>query len=496
MKAIRLLVMLTVAVLSSVSGYAYEPLVQEGLVWNTSHEEHEDNGKPYKVIDSWYFDAPVEMYGKTYHSFKHKDHIFGYMRQEGDKVYLLVDGENISDIGYYNENDDWVELSTGDEVLIYDFGAKVGDKYMTVSMDGYGSFYANPEMIEVYVVKADTVIVNGHERKRQYLSPFVDWPETQHIAVEGVGINIGAVHLPQYILLPSLDPNIDVFHLDSMTDADGNVLFTRADFNTPTLTREPLVREGVTWNHTEASIYPGSYDSFDSYSFYFDSPVELYGKMYHPLKDRRSESGEVFAYMRQEGNKVYILIDGESVIPPFETMSGEEFAAGDELLLYDFDAKTGDEYWSPSVSDSMTMPYIEALVRVTVTNVDTILVNGVLRKRLMTKANGGGSPEINIVEGIGPSRGYMHIPLYGPLCTCQHTTDAFVKDIVDAEGNVIFKAADFDAPAYSAGVPEVGFDTGGTRIVDNKMYDLNGREIRNPLPGTVYIQNGEKHVAK
>lgn len=31
---------------------------------------------------------------------------------------------------------------------------------------------------------------------------------------------------------------------------------------------------------------------------------------------------------------------------------------------------------------------------------------------------------------------------------------------------------------------------------DNKMYDLNGQEIHNPLPGTIYIQNGEKHVAK
>ncbi len=277
------MVMLTMAVLSSVSGYAYEPLVQESLVWNTSHKEHEDNGRPYDVFDSWYFDAPVEMYGRTYHLFKHKDHIFGYMRQEGDKVYLLVDGENISDIWYYNENDSLVEMSTGNEALIYDFGAKAGDKYLTVSMDGYGGFYANPEMVEVYVVKTDTVMINGHERRRQYLSPFGDWPETQYIAVEGIGINIGAVHLPQYGLLPSLDPSIRVYHFASMTDSEGNMLFTGADFN---------------------------------------------------------------------------------------------------------------------------------------------------------------------------------------------------------------------APAYDAGVPEVGFDTGLTPAKDNKMYDLNGREIRNPLPGTVYIQNGEKHVAK
>ena len=71
-----------------------------------------------------------------------------------------------------------------------------------------------------------------------------------------------------------------------------------------------------------------------------------------------------------------------------------------------------------------------------------------------------------------------------------------LNNVTDAEGNVIFSAADFDAPAYSAGMPEVGFDMGRTQAKDDKKYDLNGREIRNPLPGTVYIQNGEKHVAK
>ena len=410
------------------------------------------------------------------------------MRQDGDKVYLLIDGEYIPP---YNE-----KLSVGGEVLVYDFAAKAGDKYMSVSLCGDGDLYPNPELVEIFVTRVDTVMVDGHERKRQYLSPHGDSFSSYYIAVEGVGINHGYVHLPQYVLYDGPSWRVSNINFDSMADAEGNMLFTGADFDAPTLTREPLVREGVTWNHTEASVYPGSYNSFDSYSFYFDSPVELYGKMYHPLKDRRSENGEVYAYMRQEGNKVYILIDGESVIPPFDTDSGVEYAAGDELLLYDFDAKVGDEYWSPSVSDSMTMPYIDVLTPVTVTNVDTILVNGVLRKRLMTKALGGGSPEINIVEGIGPSRGYMHIPLYGPLCTCMHTTDAFVKDVVDADGRVIFKAAVFDAPSYSADVPEVGFDTGMNPVKDNKMYDLNGREIRGPLPGTVYILNGEKHVAK
>ena len=275
--------MLTMAVLSSVSGYAYEPLVQEGHIWNLSHEEYEDNGGPYEVKNKQYFGAPVEMYGRIYHPVMYDDRVCGYMRQDGDKVYLLVD-ENISYIWYYNENGDEFELSPGDEVMIYDFGAKEGDKYMTVYMDEYSQLYVEPQMIEIHVVKTDTVMVNGHERRRQYLSPFGNWDfRDEYIAVEGVGFNIGAVHLPQYALLAGHYPYTSIFRFNSMTDAEGNVLFTKADF---------------------------------------------------------------------------------------------------------------------------------------------------------------------------------------------------------------------DAPAYDAGVPVVGFDMGRTQATDSKMYDLNGREIHNPMPGTVYIQDGEKHVAK
>ena len=62
----------------------------------------------------------------------------------------------------------------------------------------------------------------------------------------------------------------------------------------------------------------------------------------------------------------------------------------------------------------------------------------------------------------------------------------------------IFTYEDFSKP--SVGVEEIPAEQPSDGVQakpeDNKMYDLNGREIRNPLPGTVYIQNGEKHVAK
>ena len=71
--------------------------------------------------------------------------------------------------------------------------------------------------------------------------------------------------------------------------------------------------------------------------------------------------------------------------------------------------------------------------------------------------------------------------------------------IIDRETREeIFTYYGFSKP--SVGVEEIPAeqpsDGAQAKPKDNKMYDLNGREIRNPLPGMIYILNGEKHVAK
>ena len=485
MKAIRLLVMLTVAVLSSASGYAYEPLVQEGLVWEKTHEEYEDNGKPYEVVNKQYFSAPVEMYGRTYHPVMYDDRVCGYMRQDGDKVYLLVDGVYISNIWYDNGNDDEFELSPGDEVMIYDFGAKEGDKYKTVYMDEYNQLYVEPQMIEIHVVKADTVMVNGHERRRLYLSPFGNWEfRDEYIAVEGVGFNIGTVHLPQYALLAGHYPYTSIFRFNSMTDAEGNVLFTGTDFNARAY--QPLVQEGKTWNY---DLYIDTFGDTEhqTATLKFGTPEILFGEEYFPIVDNDEYK---VGYMRQTGNKIYTLVDGDIINELYPYPDGEHvLGTGEEALVCDFSASEGYKY--------MMSGYPKFLYDVTVTQADKILVNGIIRKRIVVTCNDiKEDGEIIFVEGIGSNKGYLCLPQFLAMVHGTGSALVFLNNVTDAEGNVIFTAADFDAPAYSAGMPEVGFDTGGTRIVDNKMYDLNGREIRNPLPGTVYILNGEKHVAK
>ena len=253
---------------------------------------------------------------------------------------------------------------------------------------------------------------------------------------------------------------------------------------------EPLVREGQTWNHS-VEVHAQAFMDVIQYQFHLGASVELNGKTYNPVMNGETVCG----YVRQEGNKVFLLVDEEH-ISPIPSEYGGILPIGDDVLLYDFDAKPGDKYMTVSVEPFSTrlgdiFAYYK-LLEIVVREVDTVVVNG--RKRTRQRATADGWYKCTFVEGIGINTGFFYLPQY--VFEEGSYSKTLFDNMSDAEGNIIFTAADFDAPAYDAGVPEVGFDTGMTPAKDNKMYDLNGREIHNPLPGTVYIQNGEKHVAK
>lgn len=65
----------------------------------------------------------------------------------------------------------------------------------------------------------------------------------------------------------------------------------------------------------------------------------------------------------------------------------------------------------------------------------------------------------------------------------------YLTRVYDSAGEVIYKLGGTHTPA-SMRVPRLDPQS------DNRLYDLMGREIRNPQPGTVYIRNGKKYVAK
>ena len=256
---------------------------------------------------------------------------------------------------------------------------------------------------------------------------------------------------------------------------------------------EPLVREGQVWNHSVVCYYGG--EMFRTpHQMNFDTPVELYGKTYYPVM----EGDTVWAYMRQYGNKVYLLVDGVNISwisYVTEDFNRFDLSVGDEIVIYDFGAKPGDKYYSTSLYP-LGLPNhfctFSEMAPVVIKEVDTIIVNGV--KRIRQRVIADDWLERTFVEGIGINTGFFYLPNYVFITGNDYWVE--FDNVTDTNGNIIFSAEDFNAPAYDVGVPEVDFDTDNTPPTNNKMYDLNGREIHNPLPGTVYILNGEKHVAK
>ncbi len=478
-RKITLLFALLVAVLSSVSGYAYEPLVQEGKTWKHTVYAGIVGHYPSSSEVSMRIGSAEEILGKTYYPLRdvETNELYAYLRQEGNKVYSCMD-----------ICEEWGDINgESEEYLVYDFDAKPGDTYESVSvadnvavdLTGYGGSY---DKQKVTVLSVDNIIINGVERKRMIVEPEYGTGLDYEI-IEGIGVNWGYVHLPEFG--PFCTGTTALVNISEVTDAEGNVLFTKEDFDAPAY--RPLVQEGKTWNY---DLYIDTFGDTEhqTATLKFGVPEELFGEEYFPFVDKDEYK---VGYMRQTGDKIHTLVDGFIIIELYPYPSGGHVLGdGEEALVCDFSASEGYKY--------MMSGYPRFLYDVAVTRADKILVNGIIRKRVVVACNDikEDNREIIFVEGIGPNKGYLCQPQFMAMVHGTGSALVVLNNVTDAEGNVIFTAEDFDAPAYDAGVPEVGFDTGMTPAKDNKMYDLNGREIRNPLPGTVYIQGGKKHVAK
>ena len=115
---------------------------------------------------------------------------------------------------------------------------------------------------------------------------------------------------------------------------------------------------------------------------------------------------------------------------------------------------------------------------------DSISVRGNVYRRLKLQTPGQPLLVMTWVEGIGFDR---FSPLE-PAGSCFNDY-RWVMSVWD-NGECVFTEDDFNAPAITSGV----ITAEAERPADNRIYDLMGREIHNPQPGTVYIRNGKKYV--
>lgn len=199
----------------------------------------------------------------------------------------------------------------------------------------------------------------------------------------------------------------------------------------------------------------------------------------------REEKPDTVAFMRQDGRELFILCDEgfNGWVYDENCGYGNVNRIDTEVKLFDFDAEAGDEYEGIVVGDFIRYADLK------VTCVDKLRINGLELgvQRLARSPNEGG---VLAIEGIGvDSPFWFFMPGVGDVFsdTERKKKRYYLKCVTDTTGRVLFDEEDFGRASV--------------RFIQNdlseagRIYDLNGREIRDPEPGTIYIQGGHKHVA-
>ena len=277
MKRFLFSILLTNVVMNSL--YAEEnKLINQDRIWvyesNISFKDSDDNGEyscKRRILTKYRFGDVVERYGREYtewilvdtqdidavsyvndpervviieHAVESKDSVAAYMREEDERVYLLLDdrkhyiydSDNDSNVKYYP--------SEGEETMLYDFSVEVGDTF--------NSIYSGCILTGMNAVKVDNVIVGDRDAykitavtdatRRTYDTSDtsgLEWllmmnePRLDLLGyayIEGVGsINYGGMTQWIHRLTKLINSNVDIPILTKVYDYEGKELYSKAD---------------------------------------------------------------------------------------------------------------------------------------------------------------------------------------------------------------------------------------------------------------------------
>ncbi len=235
---------------------------------------------------------------------------------------------------------------------------------------------------------------------------------------------------------------------------------------------EPMLVEGRTWTYVQHSHAPGLVE----YVRCIEGDTVVDGKTYRRLVD--AENGAVKAYMREEAEKVYRLKFNEDGTTDF----------GNETLLYDFSIPVDSTFTIQGISE-----YDGGLgdYQLTVLKSETKVVSDCASivktvARIYDFGAGNYGVPLTFVERLGClDHATLETIYIDPYPTGQ-VYFPYLYTVKDKDGTLLY-----DYQKYN------GIES---NIVDNnsdgRMYDLMGREIREPQRGTVYIQDGRKKVQR
>lgn len=292
---------------------------------------------------------------------------------------------------------------------------------------------------------------------------------------------------------------------------DNKVIFTYPEFaSTANIPRTyvPTVREGRVW------CYWGhrgpNYDDL-LHHIHFAGTVEVGGKTYHKgilfktvkydyvdyntyVFVDETERNVIMYYLREEDGKVYQLqhldnsrypIRVEGPLP--ENLNPDDYCEG---ILYDWSLMEGDVFVPEIDGDG---GYDGDMV---VEYGDNITVDGEeCRVMGFSSFPPFSVNEYPFIEGIGCTFNgtvghYYFDMIAGGGYYSEPEVDSYLKCVYNGEGMLIYG----EEVKLADGVNDIITDK--TDDTEAPVYDLMGRRVTNPLPGSVYIRNGRKYIGK
>lgn len=252
--------------------------------------------------------------------------------------------------------------------------------------------------------------------------------------------------------------------------------------------------DGVSYDHF------GHGDVYGGLPFYFNGTVEKNGKTYSKLVNF-DDPETTLMLMREEDARVYVLFDDDFINRYHIYLYDRPELKDTDFMIYDFNLKKGDTF--ETLISCKLMPYDDDHLEIEtrqVGEVTTIDINGhKLRVQQLLEEDGGDTPlfwDDKVIEGFGPYSysDWFFANYVAPTGDYFYSKNEFGSVTDKNTDEVLINVEMVKQALRAVGVHDVQEEN--VAAGDGKTYDMMGREIKNPQPGTICIRNGRKVVVK
>ena len=510
-------------------------LFREDRVW-TYHSSHIMSPLAYEVKMG--FDGTTEYEGRTYHKFTNTSYYCTTEEKEltpCEPILVRADhGKVFARLpkGVYVAPTECLQYDAGtglsEEVQLYDFRCPVGETFKTINNVG--------EVTELKVLSEGTVMVDG-KPLRKITAGYADSNHSAerytagHEIIENIGFTSGDTffaYINNLLADGYVDPTYMVgcaqgISLSRYGTSDGRTLYR--PYVRPLLSYDKMWEYfGYEIDNNHSDVYPeGKTDC--RLSRYVTGQNKTVGdRIYtelildgvtswvipYPTYNftdpgtgvETEKVGNCVALLREEGGKVWMLLQGETVqytAVPYKEVWTRPVTENEEVLLYDFNAGQGTvvDGWFNNVLAPAVVRYVDDLTNTGGTELWKFNLANDRPDPSWSVENGPAVYiDVNYVEGVGNigdgnlTELWSQSP-YDPVPTCICGSGEFFNNLYDRQGNLLQGGRGIKAPE-TQGVGGVTDETDG----DGARYDLFGRRIREAARGQVYILNVRKYVGR